>query len=149
MDSNQLVNFSFNIWYPFTKISINDAPRKIGTYVIRMRNGKPFWRLRGSSDIIYIGKTEGKKGIYERLLAYFRKPGRTNFTNQRIIKMAKKYEFEISWVQTDKPQDLEMRLLRIYEEDHDELPPLNRSSRNFLRDSQDLGASFDVNHPVE
>jgi len=142
MDSTQLVKFSFDKWNPFIRTSINDAPRKNGTYIIRIKNGKPFGRLRGCSDLIYIGKTEGKNGIYGRLLAYFRKPGRTNFTNQRIIKFAKKYEFEISWVPTDKPQDLEMRLLKIYEEDHDELPPLNRTSRNFLRDSQDLDASF-------
>lgn len=142
MDSNQLVKFSFNTWYPFNKTSIYNAPRKTGTYVIRIKNGKPFGRLKGCSDIIYIGKTEEKKGVYNRLLAYFRKPGRTNLTNIRIIELAKRYEFEVSWVISEKPSDLEMRLFNKYEEDHDELPPANRTSRNVIRDKEDLKASF-------
>ena len=149
MDSTQLEKYSFIKWYPFTRTAINDAPRTFGTYVMRMKNGKLFGRLRGCSDIVYIGHSERpKNGIYGRLLDYFRKPGRTQLTNQRIIKLATKYEFEISWVSIMKARDLEMRLLMIYEDDHDELPPINRQSVIYVRDSQDLPMSLDVHHPV-
>ena len=69
-------------------------------------------------------------------------------TNQRIRQLATKYEFEISWVSIMKARDLEMRLLMMYEDDHDELPPINRQSVIYVRDSQDLPMSFDVHHPV-
>jgi hypothetical protein len=111
-----------------------------------MSGGVLFGRLRGKSDIIYIGKTEGQNGIKGRLANYFRKPGKTQWTNQRIYNLVQRYNWEVSWCLTEKPQDLERILLKKYEEEHDELPPLNRASRNFLRDFADLPASFYVRH---
>lgn len=42
--------------------------------------------------------------------------------------MLKTYDAEVSWVQNDEPKALETEFIKIYFEEHDELPPFNAQS---------------------
>lgn len=133
MDSREVAQICKGIskWYPFSKESLKDAPVQHGIYIFRSAQSKPFGRLRGQSDILYIGSTKGSRGLRGRLQQYF-SPGHRQFTNIRIHAMAKKYAMEIAWCPYAEAGNLELQLLRRYFEDHDELPPLNHADRRLL-----------------
>ena len=134
MDSSELSLLLKGIsdWRPFTEYTIRQAPTQPGVYVIRMTGGQRFGRLRGESDILYIGSTEAKRGLRQRLRQYLH-PGPTQWTNKRVNQLAKKYEMEVAWYPCDEAGNLEHQLLRRYLEQHDELPPLNHASRKKLK----------------
>ena len=111
---------------------MKSAPKQSGIYIFRMARGECFRRLKGESDVLYIGSAEGKRGLRERLQQYLR-PGPTQWTNKRIHEMAKKYDMEIAWYLCGEASNLELQLLRRYFEDHDELPPLNHASKKLLK----------------
>lgn len=148
MNSSHLVNIGFINWFPFNEKTIKNAPTQSGVYVIRIQKGQCFGRLCGKSDIIYIGKTKAKKGIKERLSYYFSSRAKSSkrrfITEKRIYQLSKKYHLEISWYPTKKPLDLEMRLLKKYVHDHDELPPLNRAQVYWIYNGKDLYSKFVV-----
>ena len=121
----------FSDWYPLGEISLENVPAQPGVYVIRVA-GRKISRLRGKSDIMYIGSSTGKGGLKIRLGFYLR-PGIRQYTSQRINRMAKKYRMEISWCLYDKARILEHQLLERYEAQHDELPPLNRAKPMTLK----------------
>jgi len=134
MDSKQL---SFMLeglseWHPFNEDTVKNAPKQKGIYVLRMANGRYICRLRGKSDILYIGSTESKSGLRGRLRGYLH-PGPSQLTNRRIHEFSKKYEMEIAWYPYQEADNMELRLLQQYLEDHDELPPLNRTSKKLLK----------------
>ena len=126
MDSGNLSQQQKGIstWQPFSQQSIQKAPRQSGVYIIRMGDGQCFGRLKGASDILYIGSSKAKGGLRQRLMHYFH-PGPTQFTNIRINEFMKRYQTEIAWLMADEPVSLEHDLLRQYLKDHDEFPPLN------------------------
>jgi len=134
MDSRQVSQICKGVseWYPFNEESVKSAPKQYGIYIFRMAQGKRLGRLKGESDIFYIGSTEGKHGLRGRLQQYLR-PGRTQWTNKRIHEMAKKYGMEIAWCLCGEASNLEHQLLHRYFEDHDELPPLNHASKMLLK----------------
>ena len=68
---------------------------KKGFTFFEIAQGKPFSRLRGKSDILYIGKTESKAGFRGRLLQYLH-PSRKQWMNTRIHELSKKYEIELA-----------------------------------------------------
>lgn len=88
-----------------------------------MRNSAGmFGRLRGDSDVLYIGSSESS--LKQRLRFYLH-PGPTQITNIRINAMLDLYNVEVTWMTTDQPQIKESELLQEYFYDHDELPPFN------------------------
>lgn len=133
MDSKQVSQICKGIsgWHPFNKETVKSAPGQHGIYIFRMAQSKRFGRLKGESDILYIGSTKGSRGLRGRLQQYF-SPGHGQFTNIRIHSMAKKYNMEIAWCPYAEAGNLELQLLRRYFEDHDELPPLNHADRRLL-----------------
>jgi len=133
MDSKQVSQICKGIseWHPFNKETVKSAPGQHGIYIFRMARGECFSRLKGETDILYIGSGEGKQGLKGRLQQYLR-PGRTQWTNKRIHAMAKKYAMEIAWCLWKEAGNLELQLLRQYFDDHDELPPLNHASKRQL-----------------
>ena len=141
MNSSNLKKFfnEFSDWYP---LAHPRAPPQKGAYIIRKAGGKAFGRLRGKSDILYIGKSEGKGGLKRRLSFYLR-PGKTQWTSRRIHEMSKKYEMEIAWCPSSEPKNLEHKLLNKYLLDHDELPPLNHAGSKTLKKvlSETIGIS--------
>ena len=108
------------------------VPRQHGIYIFRMARGECFSRLKGESDIFYIGSAEGNHGLRGRLHQYLR-PGPSQLTNKRIHTVAKKYDMEIAWCVCEEAGNLELQLLHRYLEDHDELPPLNHASKALLK----------------
>lgn len=133
MDSRQVSQICKGIseWHPFNKETVESAPGQHGIYIFRTAQSKRFGRLKGESDILYIGSTKGGRGLRGRLQQYF-SPGHRQLTNIRIHAMAKKYDMEIAWYPCAEAGNLELQLLRRYIDDHDELPPLNHAGRNLL-----------------
>lgn len=130
MDSSSIVRYGFNQWHSFSlgnrHLLLRLAGNSLGAYVIRHKGGQ-FGRLRGNSDILYIGKSTGQNGMRARINSYFN-PGPTQWTNQRIHSfLQREVPMEISFVITENPRQLESQLLQQYVKDHDELPPFNRS----------------------
>ena len=85
-----------------------------------------FGRLKGCSDILYIGKTE--QGLESRLKEYKNHSGETNKRVRRaLIKLLESgYRVYIYAKETNDAGKEEEKLLKMYENDHLELPPLNR-----------------------
>jgi excinuclease UvrABC nuclease subunit len=129
MDSKELKKkySDLSIWESLTENNIRKLPFSSAVYFFRTENGEQFGRLKGSSDLLYIGCASTRKGINQRMRQYL-KPGKSQWTNQRINSMIDKYKIEFSYIVTENPQALELSFLRAYIKDHDELPPLNRSS---------------------
>ena len=113
--------------------SIEDGfKEKAGIYAFVLSS--PFGRLKGESDILYIGKSDKR---FETRFDGYKNPGCTQRTNKRINQKLKNLleftpncevfiyvcVFEHRWVLNDS----ERKLLEIYESEHYELPPFNRS----------------------
>lgn len=122
MDSTALPQ-GFSDWADFNDLTVKRAPATKGVYVLRLKGGRDFGRLKGRSDIVYIGKTEA--GIRGRLRQYLN-PGPTQITNQRVNQLMKRHDLEVAWKEDQNPNTTEHNLLLQYVKDHDELPPLNR-----------------------
>jgi len=133
MDSRQVSQICKGVseWHPFNKETVKSAPKQSGIYIFRMAQSKCFSRLKGETDILYIGSAEGKHGLRGRLQQYLR--SRPKQTNKRIHAMTKKYDMEIAWCLCGEAGNLELQLLRRYFDDHDELPPLNHAGKNLLK----------------
>ena len=121
-------------------ISLEEAGKRApvachGVYFFRLSEN--FGRLKGVSDILYIGKTENKKGLKRRFELYL-KPGASQETNKRVNIFIRKYrekgmkgEIQVAWIKTGnfKAKEKENQLLDRYFQEHCELPPLNRNHR--------------------
>jgi|WetSurMetagenome_2_1015567.scaffolds.fasta_scaffold97855_2 hypothetical protein len=130
-------------WFPFEKQVVSEAPREVGVYILRLAEGKLFGRLRGASDILYVGSSTCQGGLRQRLSHYFH-PGPSQWTNLRINKYLSKYKMEVAWFPTSNPLNLEHKLLTQYESDHDEQPPFNHAdTRRFLTNPSESGSFVD------
>ncbi|MCK5580755.1 MAG: GIY-YIG nuclease family protein [Candidatus Omnitrophica bacterium] len=122
MNNKSLNNFSKSQFFSIDILP--EIPTVPGTYVLIFP--KCFGRLKGKSNILYIGKSS--KSLRQRLKFYF-KPGPTQHTSKRINKFLKENkEIKISFITNNNPRVLEKKLLQNYFKDHDEYPPLNRNS---------------------
>jgi len=128
LDSTQVCQFKkeFSSWHPFHKQAAENAPTQPGVYVLRKAKGERFGRLKGESDILYIGSTEAGNGLKQRIQQYFH-PGPSQWANRRINEYTMKYSMEISWCPCDEPRNFEHSLLKQYLKEHDELPPFNHA----------------------
>lgn len=111
-------------WYPLNHKSIWDECSSIGgVYRIR-KSDNPFGRLRGSSDILYIGRVKGLRGRLQQILI----PGAPHIAEPRVRKLRNLgIPLEFSFHTTRLHVELEKELLAEYEREHLELPPLNHS----------------------
>ena len=122
MDSTDPILSDFSRWQAFNDQIIGATPSEKGVYMLRRPRGEKVRRLRGESDVLFIGST--KQHIRKRLAEVLR--AKEDEGHDFYVKeMAKKYSAEISWETNDNPKDSEAYLLGRYLEDHDELPPLN------------------------
>lgn len=142
MHSSELVKYGFKEWfkikprdYDGNKKLVLSLPRKKGVYIIRKSNGT-IPRIKGESDIIYIGQGT----IQSRIQALLRSHLPLNFRDysnkhtareafERILSELN-FETELSFVLTkdsEEAKDLESSLLRRFCEKHIEPPPLNNT----------------------
>ena len=122
----------FTNWEKWSQRTPSNAPRAKGIYVFRLADGRPFGRLRGQSDVIYVGATrEGKQTVQGRLKQHATPRGDEKDTGILLARAVQAgYALEISWktCESDFLAQLEEgMLLDQYERDHLELPPLNGS----------------------
>jgi len=144
MNSNELELSNNVAWHPFNLEQVLEIPSGNGVYVMRLSGGRCFGRLKGNSDILYIGSSTCKGGLKQRISHYLH-PGPTQWTNLRINSYLPKYQMEIAWFVCNEPINLENRLLRRYLDDHDELPPFNHAdSRRFKEKSSEASTLSDA-----
>src|SRR6266566_8692890 len=130
MTTKDLCADGFQSWSKFNRLSKSDVlkklPTKFGVYVFRKTTA--VGRIRGTSDILYIGSACNQNGLQGRLRQYF-SPGPSQFTNKRIMEIVgESEEYEIGWCELALKSEavaLEQRLLERYFEDHGERPPQN------------------------
>jgi len=131
-----LERYGFGKWHRLIDIKkgVIKCPKNIETgavYIIRLN--RKFGRLKGESDILYIGSTGD---LHDRIVENFLR-GRGGKTTKRIhdYLVHKGYlnVAEVSWVFSENYEELEDKLLKVYEEDHHELPPWNRARRRDVR----------------
>jgi hypothetical protein len=112
-------------------------PPRYGVYLIRAP--VPLPRVRGSSDVIYIGQSgggprRGRQGIGPgsggcgRL---FNTRGSDEFVREMIeaLYSGQTFRVECAFLDSADPEVVEGNLLRAYLTDHCELPPANHSRR--------------------
>jgi excinuclease UvrABC nuclease subunit len=120
----------FSEWRVFNRQTkkelLRAAPKSVGVYAIRRDTS--FSRIRGASDILYVGSAANQKGLHGRIGQYL-SPGPTQWTNKRILALvAETTNYRISWLVTEtiaKAKALEQELLELYLQEHGELPPQN------------------------
>jgi hypothetical protein len=130
MRSTDLAADGFGGWFRFNRQEGRNLNRSLpatsGVYAIR--NGTDYNRLRGQSDIYYIGCATNANGLRFRIYQMFH-PGPTQSTNKRVLKeLSETPTLEISYFETPtaNAKMLESALLERYENEHGELPPGNR-----------------------
>jgi hypothetical protein len=145
MDSTNFPDFD---WVQWNRRILQDAPKKPGIYVFRLSGKQPVQRVKGQSDIVYVGCTTRGKGTIRRRL-------REHLTEKKIERNTAHYlqrvqkevgKLEVSWkvLGTHRDaMDVERILLAEYEEDHIEFPPLNRQeSGKTYRQAKELVESL-------
>ncbi|MBI4811653.1 MAG: hypothetical protein HY800_09495 [Ignavibacteriales bacterium] len=87
---------------------------------------KPILRLKDSSDIIYIGETiQSLHARYSRYAAV--EASDSNFARYYHI-ISNFGPIKVYYYECDKPKDREREMLKMYFQNHLEIPPLNRKS---------------------
>ncbi len=113
--------------------AFKSAPEEPGVYFLRLKSGKPFSRIKGETDIVYIGSS---KNLKRRFNQYYN-PGRTQWTNRKIHRFVKEYghDSEFFWkkISSDRIKIEEYNLLRRFEQEHHEKPPLNGADSRILK----------------
>jgi len=139
MMSVSLKKDGFNDWleigsdYEHNKELVLKLRRDKGVYVIRAH--KPIVRIKGESDIIYIGQGTIQSRIQVLLRSflpmnfreyYAKHTAREGF--ERVMKETD-IKLELSCAIAKDPREKERRLLMAYCNDHIEPPPLNNTRR--------------------
>ena len=104
-----------------------------GVYAFRLK--MPFPRLKGESQIVYIGmcnqnsKKNKRPGLWHRLKNYrqnlFGGPRRLQLLSEHV---GGNTQIEYSYVVCQNPREVEKALLDDYFRQHLEIPPLNRAA---------------------
>lgn len=131
MRSDDLGMRRFSTWRAFalaTEANLLAAlPTVRGVYVVRFP--VPQARLRGASDIAYIGKAANRNGVRGRVRQYFH-PGWLQPTNLDMkARLLDSMALELAYVTTAgvaEAVDLESELLIAFASEHGERPPFNR-----------------------
>lgn len=128
MTSTDLSEFSN--WQEWNAEAVRNAPNLLGAYVFRLA-GESFGRLRGRSDLVYIGCTESPDGTIRRRLSDHL-PSRADVAPlaHRLRDAQTVGKLEVCWKILTTAEGAikeEAKLLRTYLWDHCELPPINRN----------------------
>jgi hypothetical protein len=116
----------FSCWRRWDHGAVGESPDLPGVYAFRLV-GNAFGRLKGESDLVYIGSAESiKRRLGDHL------PARAEAMDcaARLRDVGRVGELEVAWraiVSAEGAVDEEARLLRRYYWDYVELPPVNRA----------------------
>jgi hypothetical protein len=126
MNSNELNNL--RKWKSWQHSLAWEAPLTPGIYVFRLAEGKMIQRLKGESDVLYVGCSAK---LRNRLKAHLNVTNVEHNIAYRLQRVEQEIgRLEVSWESygsAEKARDAERLLLAKYEADHIEFPPLNRS----------------------
>jgi len=124
MDSGSIAGFSD--WYSWPEPAVEKAPLSPGVYVFRLKGSK-FGRLKGESDLVYVGTTKkGKSGLKGRLQSHAGRKDERNWIRRVRVEVG---DLEVAWLKLETHPAARLReseLLAQYSRDHIELPPGNR-----------------------
>jgi len=129
MNSGGLEGFS--AWADWASGTVDQAPRKPGAYAFRLARAERIKRLKGESDIVYIGATrKGRRTLRDRLRQHLRPRRDMKDPGVRLLRVVTEVgPLEIAWREFKNHSDAqweERELLAQFADDHIELPPLNR-----------------------
>ena len=117
-------------WTRWKDFDAELAPQSMGVYTFRVAAGAAIERVKGASDLIYVGS--GK--IRSRLKAHTT-PDWTNWDDSGwlIFLIAQERDLEVAWreLPEEEARFLESEILQEYLVDHFELPPANRRMPKF------------------
>jgi excinuclease UvrABC nuclease subunit len=133
MKSGDLAGRGFNTWRPFAieaeRELLDHLPTCHGVYLMRFTRIEP--RLRGESDIAYIGRATNQNGLRGRVRQYFH-PGWRQSTNLEMkARLVQRVPLELGHVLTGNAEeaiDLKSALLLAFEAEHGERPPFNKQT---------------------
>ena len=122
MNSKNLTETGFSVWFPLKTITHSNLPADAGVVIAIVDSelsDKP------ESDILYIGRTKkpAKRILGGYLAGYGGK--NTKKINQMLMNEGYMEKVSISWVATDKPRIMQEELLAKFKEEHGELPAWN------------------------
>ena len=134
-------------WEPWSRNAAIRAPQKPGIYVFRLAEGKSFFRLKGESDLIYIGGTRPsnkrprhpgsvRRRLEQHLVSREEEEIDTGYRLKRVHNEIGSMEVAWRTFNSDvESQFHEATLLWLYTREHIELPLLNRqeSGKNLLK----------------
>jgi hypothetical protein len=126
VNSTELTNLAE--WKKWGRSVALEAPLAPGIYVFRLAERKTIPRMRGASDIVYIGRSVKIRNRFKDHLRVIEVERDVAYRLQRVQQEIGR--LEVSWESYDAPdkaKDAERLLLAQYETDHIEFPPLNRS----------------------
>lgn len=128
MDSEALRKIGFREWSPFQQGVEKMAPEVRGVYAFRSLTHVDL--TVGSSDVMYFGRAMScQKGPHHNLrhsLREYLHPGRTQRTKLRVGRKALAQRWEVSWIATSSPDQVECQMLGRFYEEHGQLPPENK-----------------------
>ncbi len=106
----------------FDQSTLKSVPKEPGIYMVRAE--KPFCRLRGETDILYIGMAG--RDLRRRLSTFWRANGRNAKIRFETLKKAG-FALHYSYYPCANPREEERLALARFARKHLELPPLNHS----------------------
>jgi len=120
----------FSSWRKWSTDVVPVAPNHPGVYAFRLAKG-PFGRVKGASDLVYIGCTEGaKRTLRQRLKNHLIDRSDQEDVGHRLCRVEREIgELDVAWKTFDNAgqgKQYEGELLAQYAGEHVEFPPLNR-----------------------
>lgn len=140
MDSKDLTKFGLNNWFKADDETtlLEELKRMkgiVGVYVVRA--DRPIPRLKGESDVLYIGEGNVKNRVEELVKRFLPPSWKRNITVSHTARNDLEraldelgISIEISYVKCNSKEEakgLENKLIWIYRQDHIESPPLNNT----------------------
>lgn len=123
-----MFNLAWSTWYPLTEEKIEyHAPKGFGIYKVRQAEGVLVPRLKGESEILYVGRsgTTANRTLRNRLLELMGHGAHIAAPRVRRLREELGLNLEFCYADTKEPESAEKLLLMLYEKEHYELPPLN------------------------
>jgi len=120
---NARTNKDFEI--QFRKVFSSPLAKNLSSVVYIWSTSRGIPRMKGRSNIVYIGKT--KTSLYERHYRYARLEA-SDFNWVRSEYIIENYgPIKVRFARTARPRDCEKDLLKWYFKEHLEYPPVNSS----------------------